>query len=273
MLGYRGVPTRQGLLYSDSKVALGYIKNCTRQFYIYVANRVQQIRRLTRPEQWLYVPMHLNPADSRTRAIPADQVAESGWLCGPDILHSSQSLTDMTSEMSEFVLPEDDAEVRPDVTTLMTKVNTDSLGSTRFTRFSKWTSLVKAIARLIRAASTLAGAKRGRSHHDGLDADDLRRAEDLIIREVQHDSFTDEISALQKSLQPSKNSAIAKLDPYIDTKGLLRVGGHLRLSKLEPDERHPLILQRSHPVATLLVRHYHETVMHQGRHLTEGTIQ
>lgn len=38
--------------YSDSKVVMGYIYNQTRRFYVYVANRVQRIRKSTIPEQW-----------------------------------------------------------------------------------------------------------------------------------------------------------------------------------------------------------------------------
>lgn len=49
--------------YSDSKVALGYIYNESRCFYVYVLNRVQRVRQLTKPEQWHYVPSELNPAD------------------------------------------------------------------------------------------------------------------------------------------------------------------------------------------------------------------
>ena len=60
-----------------------------------------------------------------------------------------------------------------------------------------------------------------------------------------------------------KNSTTAKLDPYIDNKGLFWVGRCLRLSKLKSLERRPLSLKRSHRVATL-VRHYHKTVIHQG---------
>lgn len=42
------------LLYTDSRVVLGYIYNETRSFYVYVNNRVQRIRRSTKPEQWCY---------------------------------------------------------------------------------------------------------------------------------------------------------------------------------------------------------------------------
>ena len=43
------------VFYSDSQVALGYIKNEARRFHVFVANRVQQIRESTTPNQWRYV--------------------------------------------------------------------------------------------------------------------------------------------------------------------------------------------------------------------------
>lgn len=54
------------LLYTDSRVVLGYIYNETRRFYVYVNNRVQRIRRSTQPEQWRYVRTDINPADQAT---------------------------------------------------------------------------------------------------------------------------------------------------------------------------------------------------------------
>lgn len=54
----------------DSKVVLGFINNRTRvrRFYMYVSNRIEPILRTTTPEQWTYVPTHMNPADCATRS-------------------------------------------------------------------------------------------------------------------------------------------------------------------------------------------------------------
>ena len=57
--------------WSDSKVVLGYISNNARRFHVYVANRVQQIRDLTEPEQWNYVQTKHNPADHASRGLTA----------------------------------------------------------------------------------------------------------------------------------------------------------------------------------------------------------
>ena len=65
-----GLPTDKMHFYTDSKVVLGYIYNASKRFYVYVANRVQRIRKSTNPDQWSYVTSDKNPADSATRPAP-----------------------------------------------------------------------------------------------------------------------------------------------------------------------------------------------------------
>ena len=59
----------------------------------------------------------------------------------------------------------------------------------------------------------------------------------------------------------------------MDEEGILRVGGRLQRSPLPPAEKNPILISGKHHVATLLVRHFHESVQHQGRHFTEGALR
>jgi len=68
-------------------------------------------------------------------------------------------------------------------------------------------------------------------------------------------------------------SPLIYLDPIIDDSRLLRVGGRLSSADMSWEEKHSIILPKSHHVSTLLVRHYHQQVAHQGRHVTEGGIE
>ena len=52
--------------YTDSKVVLGCIHNESRRFYVYVANRIEFIRKTSTPDQWKYVESANNPADLAT---------------------------------------------------------------------------------------------------------------------------------------------------------------------------------------------------------------
>ncbi|KAK2903743.1 hypothetical protein Q8A73_010400 [Channa argus] len=133
--------------YTDSKVVLGYICNETRRFYVYVSNRVQRIRKFSRPEQWRYVPTSLNPADVATRSVPAICLTETSWLTGPAFLRDSVSYSAAEEAPFDLVCPESDAEVRTYITAHTN--TTTTLGSHRFKRFSSWGTLVKATASLI----------------------------------------------------------------------------------------------------------------------------
>lgn len=90
---------------------------------------------------------------------------------------------------------------------------------------------------------------------------------------MQREISKEDISRLKKGQEVSKKSPLWRLNPVIDQEGLLRIGGRLFSADLPDDEKHPYILPKKHHESTLLVRHYHEEVAHQGHHLTEGALR
>ena len=70
-----------------------------------------------------------------------------------------------------------------------------------------------------------------------------------------------------------KGSSPYQLDPFVDSDGVVRVGGRLRQAQLEYGEKHPALLPKNHHVGNLVVRHYHNQVHHQGRQITHGAIR
>ncbi|XP_051806692.1 uncharacterized protein LOC127534752 [Acanthochromis polyacanthus] len=70
----------------------------------------------------------------------------------------------------------------------------------------------------------------------------------------------------------SKAKLINKVDPILGQGWTVENRGRTSSANLPFDDKHPLIIPKSH-VATLLVRHYHEQVAHQGRHFTEGAVR
>lgn len=144
-------PLDNSQFYSDSKVVLGYITHQNRRFYVYVANRVQRIRKYTIPEQWKYVQTQKNPADLATRPILADNLKDSLCYSGPqEFLDKTYLLNDNSYPL---VNPVKDNKLRPpqDPCILKTNISTypTGLGSHRFQIFSNWRSLIRAIAFLI----------------------------------------------------------------------------------------------------------------------------
>ena len=84
----------------------------------------------------------------------------------------------------------------------------------------------------------------------------LKQAEWIIVKTVQSECFADEIGELSNATaftdgQPNysnidslKKSSLYRLDPFLDTSGVLCVGGRLRQSNEEYAEKHPAILPK-----------------------------
>lgn len=263
--------------FSDSKVVLGYIHNERRRFYVFVSNRVQRIRQVSQPNQWRFVPTELNPADCGSRSVAAEELVNTLWLTGPRFLTDMDSTKIGSDEQYLLINPDDDTEVRVNATNVVTESSTHKLFSSRFEHFSNWKSLLKAVARLIHIAQSFSNKNsnscRGWHYCNNISSSEMDKAERLIIHTAQQQCFSQEISAVKKDQRLPKNSPILRLNPFIDNDGLLRVGGRLQHSMLQRNESNPIIIPNKHHIATLLVRHHHERVKHQGRHLTEGAVR
>lgn len=76
--------------------------------------------------------------------------------------------------------------------------------------------------------------------------------------------FSNELSLLKKGKDlPPKNRLIS-LSPYIDSSGVLRVGGRLEHSDLSFSEKHPILLCKSHPISKLIAQYLHKKHLHPG---------
>ena len=77
-----------------------------------------------------------------------------------------------------------------------------------------------------------------------LDMCSVQTAEVAIIRLCQRRYFEKDINALRNGKSISKQSKIYKLDPFLDKKGILQVGGRIRKSTLEYKLKHPVLRPR-----------------------------
>ena len=256
--------------FTDSKVVIGFIRNESKRFFTYVANRVDRIRRCSKPSDWNYVPTKMNPADEGTRSVAVRDMQDSLWLNGPPQLLDEVDETDYADQNDEA-----DQELLCLKTEVLSSAPIE-LGSDRFERFNDWYKLVRAISSIQHAIlgvllpkiRTEIGVKiKAPTVHT------LRKAELFVVRVVQDESFRNEIDALQTGKLVPRSSSIYDLDPFLDDDGLLRVGGRLRRSQLSDLEANPLIIPKRCHIAELLVAHFHREVKHQGRLLTEGAIR
>ncbi|XP_061191617.1 uncharacterized protein LOC133199804 [Saccostrea echinata] len=248
--------------YTDSRVVLGYLHNRSRRFYNYVSNRINMIHRRSKPEQWTFVSTQDNPADIGTRCYTSvEDMSQSDWLRGPIQLRSVEKVEDKSFPL---VNPDADTEIRPIVCVKKTEVKEHLVD--RFEKFSSWTRLVNAVSYLKRFC-------RRKAEFSLHSIEDTQEAERFIIRETQRFWYGDDMKSLQEKKPLPLKSNIIALHPFVDNKGILRVGGRLNKAPFTIDERNPVILPGKSHIARLLITHLHEKVYHQGRLITEGTVR
>lgn len=104
----------------------------------------------------------------------------------------------------------------------------------------------------------------------------------VMVRAAQAIHFDDESkvltlvsreSASSKNYAIKKSSPLNKLDPFMDSNGLPRVGGRLKDTEMPDHVKFPVILPGKSHIASLIVKHYHEHVRHQGRGMTINEVR
>jgi hypothetical protein len=256
----------QEYFWTDSKVVLGYIANDARRFHVFVANRVEQIRNSSEPSQWKYVESANNPADHASRGLHADELTKSNWFHGPAFLWKHDVLVEQPLDTQISI---EDPEVRK-VIVNKTETTTASTMLERLSRFSDWYRAVAGIAVLLHHIHT----RKQKDSKPPLLEDDRHSARMTIIRLVQSASFSDSIESLTEGGTTS-DKILRTLDPFIDEEGILRVGGRLSRSTMKHGVKHPIILPnpKSSHVVSLIIKHQHESIAHQGRGFTINALR
>ncbi|GIX67562.1 reverse transcriptase [Caerostris darwini] len=85
-------------------------------------------------------------------------------------------------------------------------------------------------------------------------------------------TLNDSVSTLNDPV-PEERNKILSINPFLDNSGILRVGGRLRHINIAYGHKHPILLPKGHILTDLIVRHYHEILLHAGPQLVQSSIQ
>jgi hypothetical protein len=253
--------------WTDSMVVLAWLRSPAARWKTFVANRVNHIQELTNVEDWNHVSSKENPADLVSRGVDANVLRNlSLWWNGPNWLQQEEVSWPRCEEQAQS--SEEQRTVRP-----MTVVSllTQPCPWEMCTRFSTWKKLQRVTAYCLRFIHNC--RHKNSPFHGVLSPFELREATLMCVKCAQTDCFMKEITALAERGTLSNKSSLLSLNPFIDGKQLLRVGGRLENSDLTFDQQHPLILPTGHHITTLIIEDYHKENMHASGQLLLSLIR
>lgn len=288
------VKIQKVVAWSDSEVVLAWLRTSPHVLETFVGNRVSQINGFEIPIEWRHVPGEMNPADCASRGCNAPDLVSHPLWWGPDWLARPESswpptrynqygneLPGLKAGVVCSTLPPDrnksdairimDVSVSPGpVAAIPTLVPNAAQVKTRPGPFllgwySRLNTLLEVTAWIRRFIHNIRMKKRHPElmiKSQILTFKERKEALTYWVKVTQIDSFAPELKALQGG--SILKGAIAKLNPFVDPEGLIRVGGRLRKANLPFGRRHPLLLPKVGPLVQLLVHDRHVRNFHCG---------
>lgn len=245
--------------WTDSMVTLAWIQGDPHKWKAFVANRVSEIQGLVDPCHWHHCPGTENPADLLTRGIPAaDLVVSKIWIHGPPFLFKSDCDLGGRCLETDGILRNVPEAVTCTVTT-RPLVYEPVLSLERLSSFSK---AVRVLAWILRFLHNCKVSNTG-CHLGNLSQVELQDSQLRLVKYVQNLAFPQDLTAILRGDSLPSRSSLVKLDPFIDSDGVLRIKGRLQHSDLPYDSIHPIILPKCH-LGLLLARDVHIRMKHAG---------
>ncbi|XP_067653340.1 uncharacterized protein [Haliotis asinina] len=248
--------------WSDSQNVLWWIRNQSRVFKPFVANRVGYIHQHSCPGQWLYIPSAMNSADMLTRGVSAHKLKEKCWLHAPEFL---------THDENEWPPQPEVCSSKPKLELKQTSLWANAMQLADFkldpSRFSDWSKLCRIMAWVYRFINN-ARKPHSLQKKGELEVEEMDDVVTHLIVDTQRKGFPDDYAALASKRKLASSSKIAALQPFLDEDGLMRSAGRLAYADLPYDARCPVILPRKYMVTRLLVKWFHEKCHHMGTNST-----
>ncbi|XP_011687493.1 PREDICTED: uncharacterized protein LOC105449810 [Wasmannia auropunctata] len=246
--------------WSDSMVTLSWIKRHPSTCKTFVANRVSEIQTNLSQASWRYVDSKNNPADSASRGLTVAELKDNSlWWSGPFWL---QEHSTKWPEQPHILMTDEGMEQRPLISHL---AQSHTVERDLPSKFSSWPKLLRVTAYCLIFLNNIRS-----NHRDSVPitiALAIKRAKEFWIRHIQRIYFNSELQTIKENLPLPRISKLKRLSPFLDSKGLLRVGGRLDRAPLSYDERYPTILPR-HRISELIINQAHRQTLHGGAQLT-----
>ena len=204
--------------WTDSMSVLKCINNESKRFHTFESNRLTVIRSGSDPTQWMYVNRDDNHADDGSKGVKLDaMISNDRWLNGPEFLLKDE--THWPTMIQVPVLKSDDPEVRKEAQIYATTVRCNVLEKL-ISHHSSWWKLKCSVAWLLRCKECLRAKVKLKKSSVVVDTEvettanvgrltieELKAAEDEILRHVQLTAFPEELKILtvaERAKKPDK---------------------------------------------------------------------
>lgn len=291
------------IFWTDSKTVLTWLKTGARSYRPYVAHRIAAIEENSSINEWRWVPTKLNVADDATRDVPQDFDTSHRWFQGPAFLRGHPST--WPAETPKRV--ENTGEEKS-CNTLHSKTAPASLKNSLpdSARFSRWERLLRATARVLqfidlcRRKIDTVHYKRNRKNAEKdptwrripakkiektkivsldqknldlkylpIEAGTLKRAETLLVRASQQESFGKEIEDLLRGKPVATDSRLRPLATEIVNGVITLITRIDAAHNIDSSVKRPPVLDGDSHIARLYMEHVHRSLHHAG---VEATI-
>uniref|UniRef100_W8B1J3 Uncharacterized protein n=1 Tax=Ceratitis capitata TaxID=7213 RepID=W8B1J3_CERCA len=255
--------------WTDSTITLAWLQAHPSRWETFVANRVSEVHEVLPAECWNHVRSENNPADCASRGVtPLKLLHQEQWGNGPSFLRSSNAFWKSGSSkthVTEFGL-------RKKVRAHLTHSDNHWSVMTKYSSYSKLKRVMAYVLRFVFNARSIT-LHNAEKRCGPVSSTEIAEAERRLIKYTQHFFYANEIFLCSAKRPIPLRSSLLRLQPFLDSNGILRIGGRLKSAKLAYESKHPAILHKNAPLSKLIVADIHRFTLHGGPQLMQVVLQ
>ncbi|CAK1583774.1 unnamed protein product [Parnassius mnemosyne] len=238
--------------WTDSEIVLAWLSSHPSRWKTYIGNRVAEILQYLDRTHWFHVQSEDNSADCASRGIAPSEIAYHRlWLEGASWLRNKK----IDYPFSKFVNTNIEERI---VKIHSAAVNTVDDQDAMWYKFSSLMKLLRVVAYCRRFL------KKKKDISAYLKTEEIKEALHIMIKKAQIKEFNEEIETLKKGNFIQKKSKLISFNPFLDDKGILRIGGRIYHATVNRDTKHPALIPHDSYLAGVLVREAHIRTLHGG---------
>ena len=262
------IPIDKVTAWGDSTVVLCWLTKSTCDYETFVANRLTTVTSCVPASHWHHVPTTENPADCASRGITAEELkTHSLWWNGPPWL-SDEPITMPRQPLEEELEKQKDEHMNASIAKASCLAVCSAPPPWLVTRTMSFRTLAHVAAWMKRAMHNFKAPLR----HQPLNKDKLLTVEEVkeatlfLLKRAQLRSYNTEVNGLTAHPpQPiPETNKLINLKPFLDEKGLIRIGGRLKKSQLPYSQKHPILLSVKDPLTRVIFHSKHISMSHCG---------